>query len=1149
MFPPPASAPPCPAVTPAPPAAVTPVATVTPVPPPTVFAPDEDVRYGSKWRYVLKFDLPSRIATMKNALGDEVRIIPSFAPPAMRVDGQGVVQGDRAALGFLGPWASTDTIVKLRSIKDTNKWREAPPYSTGPYLVEEINPDCTPGVGIVAGCTTWSFELEYPAGWPQDMKDPGAPLDAYDRTTGKPKIGTWKEEDPARIIWKSRNQINWGLIAYSDAAADTCSNYDGTDSNLLVTAINPMGTDVSDILNAMRLSRDGGIKVGGGTPTRSALEKAEQQLIDTFSSDPLYLCLRAYGVILVTDGQSNKCNKGTKLNEAWGAPGNESCPPPLAPPTAAEQWKLFPPGISDDLWNLNLTTPCVGKRPRDVGINPRTWVIGFGSEVGKCELNYTAYKGRTDANSPNKGAGFDLDNDPRLRRCTNWSPSETDPNRVCTAYVDALYDDSLDYAFFADNSDNLVTAFAEITAAAATGDYATGAPVTGPITAGATTTDNFVILSSTQYPNWEGHLYKFDASKIRADGGRDPGYRVWDAAALLRSRDSSTRHIYSWNPSSKALVEVNASSLGTLQAIEPTLTDKVIDFIRGNDGDGAPRSMRLGPLINTVPSIVAAPVKYGQGTVAFNHTDFEVAYANRRSLIWIGANDGMLHAFDFDTGDEIVALMPPQLLAQQATLYQNFLDAKKTGTGQPVAFENIYGVAGSLRFSDVYFPDDPAVVAGDPNGRWRTLGLMTLADGGDLVAAIDITHPYSTDPNYGNFPPRAGDLPNAPVQVIWQKTGTDLPGLGATWSLPALGPRATDKWSINFGAGYDPTSVYDAQKAPQVFQLNPVDGSQIGTAASATLDVDATYPPWVGSQAFADGVRFQHLASAFASDNIVTRGLQADLNGRIWFLDPNDISSTGANKPMIGIDASAVAKQSQPLYYPPAAGGAGIPATAGCNLYSFGSGTFYEESERVNGPNTGAGGTTGFVPSLYFAANDKARYDVAIDPDKILKVEIKTINRPERCPAGSTTCTPSTDVTDFGATLSRFSQMTGAPLLLIDPKGLQPNVGIFVIYDPTVGCYGASYAVTVKWKPNGCDAPLTVASGTTLANGASGGVVVEAKFAGEGAASGLTAVGDLVFTGIAGLGGAGQADLYGITEPSAFGLGQRFRPIWWKELK
>ncbi len=67
-------------------------------------------------------------------------------------------------------------------------------------------------------------------------------------------------------------------------------------------------------------------------------------------------------------------------------------------------------------------------------------------------------------------------------------------------------------------------------------------------------------------------------------------------------------------------------------------------------------------------------------------------------MIWIGANDGMLHAFDFDTGDEIVALMPPQLLAQQATLYQNFLDAKKTGTGQPVAFENIYGVAGSLRF-------------------------------------------------------------------------------------------------------------------------------------------------------------------------------------------------------------------------------------------------------------------------------------------------------------------------------------------------------------------------------------------------------------------------------------------------------------------
>ena len=126
--------------------------------------------------------------------------------------------------------------------------------------------------------------------------------------------------------------------------------------------------------------------------------------------------------------------------------------------------------------------------------------------------------------------------------------------------------------------------------------------------------------------------------------------------------------------------------------------------------------------------------------------------------------------------------------------------------------------------------------------------------------------------------------------------------------------------------------------------------------------------------------------------------------------------------------------------------------------------------------------------------------------------------------------------------------MTAAPLLLIDPKGTQPNVGIFVIYDPTVGCNGASYAVTVQWKTNGCTPPLTVGEGTTGASGTAGDAVVKTQFAGFGVASGLTSVGKNVFTGIAGLGG-GQADLHGLEQSTNFGLPTSFRPLWWKELK
>ncbi len=142
------------------------------------------------------------------------------------------------------------------------------------------------------------------------------------------------------------------------------------------------------------------------------------------------------------------------------------------------------------------------------------------------------------------------------------------------------------------------------------------------------------------------------------------------------------------------------------------------------------------------------------------------------------------------------------------------------------------------------------------------------------------------------------------------------------------------------------------------------------------------------------------------------------------------------------------------------------------------------------------------------------------------------------------------EISDYGLTLSPLSQLTAAPLLLIDPKGYLPSQAIFVIYDPTVGCNGASYAIKVLWKPNDCDAPLTVREGLTpsVLDGDPGGAVVETTFAGFGVASGLTAVGTKVFTGIAGL-GSDQAGLFGVTANSALGGSTTFRPIWWKELK
>lgn len=1131
------------------------MATAVPTAIPVVPVPAPVPGNARRWKYTLKFDRPSRIAVMKNALGDSVSIITSYQPPAL-------VCNDLNGATWQAACNASPSRVTLEPVLDSNTWwdPQSGPWVDGAYAgalitVPEINDHCNPP-GDVTGCTTWQYTLDYGAG--SFGPDPGEPVDAIDSpVTGKPKtgVGTWAEEPPANIIGSSANRINWGLVAYSGIE----SIYSGTQCDIaastnakIVAPIDALGgADVSTILASLRLESEGGLEVGGATPTRMALEKAQQALIDTFAADPLYNCLRNYGTILVTDGESNTCNPS---NQPW-IKYTVGCPPPDPPDINADSYKLFPPGVAEDIWNLALEVPCGSTPPREGGpIYPRTWVIGFGSEVGKCELNYTAFKGKTDANSPNNDAGFAWLKDTRL--CDA-------PDGVGGCLTPSTFDTTSDYAFFADSTEALVVAFKKITNATATGDYATGAPITGAA-AGA---GKYVILSSTAFPDWEGHLYKLDTSQF----GQPTGYRIWDAAKLLADKDETKRRIYTWDPTKPTLdiVEVTETNLGKLKAITAAtggvaadMTDAVVDFIRGNTGElietspgvfnlptpRVARPARLGPLINTVPSIIGSPAAYEQGKVT-NHDTFQSDYENRRPMIWIGSNDGMLHAFDFDTGDEVVAILPPQILRKQVELRDNFNRViEKPGppvtyeksptskTGQPDDLSNIYGVAGSLRFGDVYFSSD----------GYRTVGFITLAEAGDLVAAIDITHPYpgnvtpfiEKDLDYGRF---SGVDTGLPFKVLWQKTHADLPGLKTTWSLPALAARSATEWSVLFGAGHDDGNVYNPNAAvPNVFQLNPVDGNAISGTAETALSNQAS-TPWVGNQAFADGVQIEHDASAFRSDNIADLGLQADLNGQIWFVDPNKSFPR-----VVGIDASAVARTgvapldavSQPLYYPPAAGGFGDPPSTGCNVFTFGSGSFYEVSHRVNGPTTGQAGS--FIPNLYFAANPKAgtAWRTPIDAADVLRIPISSIKRCVGC----------------SETLSRRSQMAAAPYLLIDPRGVSASVAVFIIYDPTAGCNGKSYAVAVSFEAPSCSVPLSVQSGTSDATNDTSipGAVVRTAEMGEGVASGITSVGDVSYTGIACIGDKEgcKADLAEIKDAKAvFGTARAFRPIWWKELR
>ncbi|MFO7608645.1 MAG: PilC/PilY family type IV pilus protein [Candidatus Krumholzibacteriia bacterium] len=63
----------------------------------------------------------------------------------------------------------------------------------------------------------------------------------------------------------------------------------------------------------------------------------------------------------------------------------------------------------------------------------------------------------------------------------------------------------------------------------------------------------------------------------------------------------------------------------------------------------------LGDIVHSTPVVVGAPSNY---QFSPDYQEFYVANENRRKMVYVGANDGMLHAFDAQSGEERWAFVP-----------------------------------------------------------------------------------------------------------------------------------------------------------------------------------------------------------------------------------------------------------------------------------------------------------------------------------------------------------------------------------------------------------------------------------------------------------------------------------------------------------
>lgn len=331
-----------------------------------------------------------------------------------------------------------------------------------------------------------------------------------------------------------------------------------------------------------------------------------------------------------------------------------------------------------------------------------------------------------------------------------------------------------------------------------------------------TETSTTAIASNSTFLNTESRLYqaRFDSTDWSGDlvafspiieNHSLSLIQEWSAANLLNNRNPETRNIVTHNGTGTGnnkginfLWSSISSHSGLTQALSSTGTnterENIVQYIRGEDVTGfRVRNNILGDIINSNP-IFSHREHYGYHTLGGAGSSTYNQYVlntktTRPKMIYVGANDGMLHGFNADTGEEVFAYIPSSVFPNLKNLTDQNYDHK-------------YFVDGNFHISDAYI-----------NGSWRTILLGTTGAGGKSVFALDISNPI----NFG------------PSNVLWEFSD---PELGYTLGTPVIGRLKDGTWAAVFGNGYSSTS----HKA-QLFIVNLATGQlerKIDTGAGTT---------------------------------------------------------------------------------------------------------------------------------------------------------------------------------------------------------------------------------------------------------------------------------------------------------------------------
>ncbi len=348
-------------------------------------------------------------------------------------------------------------------------------------------------------------------------------------------------------------------------------------------------------------------------------------------------------------------------------------------------------------------------------------------------------------------------------------------------------------AFFATDATELAAAmrnaFQQITA----GMYS----FTAPTVASVRMTDRNYLYKASFTPSpppatfWVGRL---EAQTVNAD---NTFTTIWAADNVLKSTLPANRRIYTSDNTWSRMEFTTSSITPEMLGVDNTAArDTLVNYIRGANHDN---NAKLGDIFHSKPVVVGPPSRfffddgYSSG-VPSGVDSFADAKAHRKRVVYVGTNDGMLHAFlsgtwqsgtglyDTGTGAELFGYVPYQLLDRLG----DHLPSEVSRHG--------YYVDSSPRVADVWIDANADGIK--QSSEWRTVLIGGLRKGGSGYFALDVTEP-----------PSGSDYTNYPV-VLWEYV--DPAHVAESWSEPFIGKvrvmsgspaAARDRWVAVFGGG------------------------------------------------------------------------------------------------------------------------------------------------------------------------------------------------------------------------------------------------------------------------------------------------------------------------------------------------------------